>query len=310
MQRKFIYLINPISGIKKKPVLIETIRSATQHEGFDFEIIETRKDGDYRFLRELIPEKNITDLIICGGDGSVSTVTAHLLGVPVNVGIIPTGSGNGLALAAGIPYSTKRSLSIIFKGSSSWVDGFLINGKFSCMMCGIGNDAQVAHEFAQTKVRGLKTYLKISALNYFKCKPYSFTIHANEKKISLDAFFVTVANSNQFGNNVTIAPRASLSDGLIDFVVVKKMHKLVLPFALLHQISGSNTVTELQHYRNNRNIVYFQAKEAEIINHNNAPIHIDGEPEPSAEKIVIKVLPNAFRLLQPSVQPAGAPPHN
>jgi YegS/Rv2252/BmrU family lipid kinase len=300
MQRKFIYLINPISGIKKKPALFETIKTSTERAGFDFEIMETRKDGDYRFLRELIPGKKITDLVICGGDGSVSTVTAHLLDVSVNVGIIPTGSGNGLALAAGIPYSTKRSLDIIFKGTPSYVDGFLINGKFSCMMCGIGNDAQVAHEFAETRVRGLKTYLKISALNYFKCKPYSFTIVANEKNITLDAFFVTVANSNQFGNNVTIAPRASLSDGLLDFVVVKKMHKLVLPFALLHQISGSNAITELQHYRNNRNVVYFQAKEAEIINHDNAPIHIDGEPEPSAEKIGIKILPKAFRLLQPS----------
>jgi YegS/Rv2252/BmrU family lipid kinase len=300
MQRKFIFLVNPISGIKKKPALIETIRTSTQRAGFDFEITETRKDGNYGFLRNLISEKKITDLIICGGDGSVSTVTSHLLDVPVNVGIIPTGSGNGLALAAGIPYSTKRSLNIIFKGRASYVDGFLINGKFSCMMCGIGNDAQVAHEFAETRVRGLKTYLKISALNYFKCRPYSFTILANEKTISLDAFFVTVANSNQFGNNVTIAPRASLSDGLLDFIIVKKMHKLVLPFALLHQISGSNTITELQHYRNNRNIVYFQAKEVEIINHDNAPIHIDGEPVPSVEKIAIKILPNAFRLLQPS----------
>lgn len=300
MQRKFIFLVNPISGIKKKPALIETIKASTQAANFDFEIMETRKDGDYRFLPSLIAEKKVTDLIICGGDGSVSTVTAHLLDVPVNVGIIPTGSGNGLALAAGIPYSTKRSLDIIFKGNSSYIDGFRINGKFSCMMCGIGNDAQVAHEFAETKVRGLKTYLRISALNYFKCKPYSFTIVANEKKLSLDAFFITVANSNQFGNNVTIAPVASLSDGLLDFVVVKKMHKLVLPFALLHQISGSNTVTELAHYRNNHNIVYFQAKEAEIINHDNAPVHVDGEPEPTTEKITIKILPNAFRLLRPS----------
>jgi YegS/Rv2252/BmrU family lipid kinase len=301
MHRNFIFLVNPISGIKKKPALIQTIKASTQAAGFPFEIMETRKDGDYRFLKSLLTEKNITDLVICGGDGTVSTVTAHLLDLPVNIGIIPTGSGNGLALAAGIPYSTKRSLDIIFRGHSAYVDGFRINGKFSCMMCGIGNDAQVAHEFAETKVRGLKTYLRISALNYFKCKPYSFTILSNQKKISLDAFFVTVANSNQFGNHVTIAPRASLSDGLLDFVVVKKMHKLVLPFALLHQISGSNTITELQHYRHNRNIVYFQAQEAEIINHDNAPVHIDGEPETSTEKISIKILPNAFRLLQPSV---------
>ena len=300
MERKFIYLINPISGIKKKPALFQTIKDATEAAGFPFEIMETRKDGNYNFLQQLIHNEKITDLIICGGDGSVSTVTAWLLHTDVNVGIIPTGSGNGLALAAGIPYSTKRSLDIIFKGYSSYIDGFMINDKFSCMMCGIGNDAMVAHEFANKKVRGLKTYLKLSALNYFKSKPYSFAVAANEKDISVNAFFVTVANSNQFGNNITIAPRASLNDGLLDFVIVKKMHKLMLPFALLRQISGINAVTALQHYRNNSNIVYFQAAEAVIENLSDAPIHIDGEPVACTRSIRIKIVPKAFRLLQPS----------
>ena len=143
MERKFIYLINPISGIKKKPALFQTIKDATEAAGFPFEIMETRKDGNYNFLQQLIHDEKITDLIICGGDGSVSTVTAWLLHTDVNVGIIPTGSGNGLALAAGIPYSTKRSLDIIFKGYSSYIDGFMINDKFSCMMCGIGNSCSL-----------------------------------------------------------------------------------------------------------------------------------------------------------------------
>jgi len=79
------------------------------------------------------------------------------------------------------------------------------------------------------------------------------------------------------------------------------MHKLMLPFALLHQISGSNAVEELKNYRNNKNIIYFQAREATIINNTNAPLHIDGEPEPLTQKIKFKIMPNAFRLLQPSV---------
>ena len=301
MKRKLLYLINPISGTKRKPLLKKTIEKRTAGQKLSFEIGETRSDGDYASLREHIINEKFTDVIICGGDGSVSTITSFLLGTDISIGIVPTGSGNGLALAAGIPYSTEKALEIIFKGQSSPIDGFRINDKFSCMMCGIGCDAQIAHDFANKKVRGLKTYLQLSALQYFKAQSFNFTIKTKDLSTDIDAFFITISNSNQFGNNITIAPKASLNDGLFDIVIVKKMNKLMLPFALLHQISGINALEELKNYRNNKNIIYFQAREATIINNGNAPLHIDGEPEPLTGKIKFKILPNAFRLLQPSL---------
>ena len=299
MKRKLLYLINPISGTKRKPLLKKTIEKRTARQKLSFEIGETRSDGDYESLRERVINEKFTDVIICGGDGSVSTIASFLLGTDVSIGIVPTGSGNGLALAAGIPYSTEKALEIIFKGQSSPIDGFRINDKFSCMMCGIGCDAQIAHDFANRKVRGLKTYLQLSALQYFKAQSFNFTIKTKDLSTDIDAFFITISNSNQFGNNITIAPKASLNDGLFDIVIVKKMNKLMLPFALLHQISGINALEELKNYRNNKNIIYFQAREATIINNGNAPLHIDGEPEPLTGKIKFKILPNAFRLLQP-----------
>lgn len=300
MTRKFIFYINPISGVRKKPLLKAAITKRMEAENIHSEIADTRADGDYSDLPERIRKQKITDVIICGGDGSVSTITSFLLNIDVRVGIIPMGSGNGLAFAAGIPSSTAKALDIIIAGNASYIDGFYINDKFSCMMCGIGSDAQVAHDFAQQKRRGLQTYLKLSALHYFKSKPFSFKISANGSVLETDAFFIVIANSNQFGNNVTIAPKASLSDGLLDIVVVNKMHKLVLPFALLQQIAGINTLREIKNYNKSGNIIYFQAAELKITNKGGAPIHIDGEPEPSAEKIKIKVHPNAFRLLQPA----------
>ena len=299
MQRKLIYLINPISGTQKKARLRALISGQTEAEGLPFSVMDTRVDGDYTLLRHKVLEEKITDVIVCGGDGSVSAVTAALMNVDVAVGIIPMGSGNGLALAAGIPVSTRRALKIIFEGKSSFVDGFSINGKFSCMMCGIGSDAQIAHDFAAKKKRGLKTYLRLSALHYFKSKPFPFTIRTGERSFDTKAFFICVANSNQFGNHVTIAPKASLNDGLFDIVIVNKMSKLMLPFYLLHQIAGRNALQETHSYRKSRSITYFQASAATIINHGDAPLHIDGEPEPSIKKIDFKMIPNAFRLLQP-----------
>ncbi|MEO8584214.1 MAG: YegS/Rv2252/BmrU family lipid kinase [Flavitalea sp.] len=299
MKRKLFYLINPISGTKKKKPLKQNIIDATSNAGFDYEIMDTRADGDYSFLQHKIKEDHITDVIICGGDGSVSTVASYLLDIPVAIGIIPMGSGNGLALAAGIAVSTKKALDVIFKGKSAYIDGFSINNKFSCMMCGIGSDAQIAHEFATKEKRGLQTYLKLSASNYFKSKAFNFSISTHNKTFDTNAFFICVANSNQFGNHVTIAPRASLNDGLFDVVVVKKMHKLLLPFSLINQIAGNNKLQQMHNYRDNKNILYFQSEEITIINKSMAPIHIDGEPQPGEEKLIFKMIPNAFRLLQP-----------
>jgi diacylglycerol kinase (ATP) len=298
MQRKLVYLINPISGTRKKTSLRDIIIQKTEAEGLAFEILETRLDGNYSFLKEKIFREKITDIIVCGGDGSVSIIASVLLDVDVAVGIIPMGSGNGLALAAGIPTAPSRALKIIFNGRSEYIDGFSINGKFSCMMCGMGSDAQIAHDFASKKTRGLKTYLKLSALHYFRSRPFSFTIQTKEKTFDTNAFFICVANSNQFGNHVTIAPKASLNDGLFDIVVVNKMSKLTLPFYLLHQIAGINALQEMNNYRKNKSITYFQTSEATIINHSDAPLHIDGEPQPLTKKIELKIIPNAFRLIQ------------
>ncbi|RYF80200.1 MAG: diacylglycerol kinase, partial [Chitinophagaceae bacterium] len=211
MLRKFIYFINPISGTKNKEALLQLIKDKTVAQGIAYDILHTRADGDYSFLEQKIKEEAITDIIICGGDGTVNQVSAALQGINVSVGIIPMGSGNGLALTAGIPVDPSKALDLIFTGKTGFIDGFYINNNFSCMLCGLGFDAQVAHDFAAQKKRGLITYVQQTLKNFFSAKPYPFTIHIDGQHIKTDAFFISIANSNQFGNNVTIAPKASIS---------------------------------------------------------------------------------------------------
>jgi len=308
VSRKLLYLVNPISGTRRKSRLRELITQKTEAAGIPFEIADTRRDCDYSDLPRKIAEDGISDVIVCGGDGSVSTVVAHLLDTDIAIGVIPMGSGNGLALAAGIPKNIPRALDIIFRGQSDRVDGLMINGVFSCMMCGLGADARIAHSFALQKKRGLQTYIRLSLQHYFRLSSYPFTIRIGEREISTDAFFLVIANSNQFGNHVTIAPKASLKDGLIDFVIVRKMNRAALPFALAKQIAGVNPPQPVKECAADRSILYLQAPAATIINRQEAPLHIDGEPRASAPVIEIRVLPGAFRLLQPGLrqQPPAA----
>lgn len=300
MTRKIIYLVNPISGTKEKSSLKDLIRRKTTEQNIPFEIQETSKAGDYHDLRKKIVQENFTDVITCGGDGTISTVAGALLDLDVRFGIIPLGSGNGLALTAKIPTSAVKALDVIFKGIASRIDGLYINDRFSCMLCGIGFDAQVAHDFAMSKRRGLQTYIRISAINFFKARTYRFAIESNEKSFESDAFFLSIANSNQFGNNFRIAPQASLRDGLLDIVIVKKMNKLMLPFSLLGQITGINALQQIDDHINRRNIIYFQTESLKIHNYQDAPLHIDGDPASSASVFSIRIQPKAFLLFQPS----------
>jgi len=299
MSRKIIYLINPIAGTKKKAQLKDLIIRKSRAEGIHFDILSTKANGDYDHLLKAIKKDAITDVVICGGDGTVNAVVNALQGIHVNIGILPVGSGNSLALATKIPIQPGRALDVIFKGKALPVDAFYINEKFSCVLCGIGFDADVAHEFAKQKTRGLQTYLRISTLKFFKAKPYPFEIKLEDRIFKTDAYFISIANSNQFGNNVTIAPRASLSDGLLDIVIVKKMNKVLLPISVLLQVAGNNPLRKVSDYGDKKNIVYVQTNRISIRNPALAPLHIDGEPADTSAEFKIRLIPHCFKLIQP-----------
>ncbi len=299
MKRKFIFLVNPISGTRSKTKLVNLITDRTRAIQIPFEIIDTSKDGDYSFLVQKIGTESITDVIVCGGDGTINQVAAALLNISVNIGVIPMGSGNGLALAAGISTHPSKALDIIFKGNAAAVDGFYVNKHFGCMLTGVGFDAQVAHDFATQSTRGLWTYIKQSLRLFFRYKTYPFVIEINGEKISTEAFFISIANSNQFGNHVTIAPKASLHDGLLDVIVVNKKNKYFTALSLLGHIKLGKVQQPIVQKGHTAAIDYWQTTNIKIENPSLAPLHIDGEPAVTDRTIEVNIIPAAIRLLQP-----------
>ena len=299
MKRKILFFINPISGTRSKVQLEKTIIKKCLEKTIGFEFLLTAEDGNYSFLREKVRRDAITDIVICGGDGSISPIAAPLLNLKINIGIIPMGSGNGLAFTAKIPRSVSRALEIIFAGKASYIDAFLINGKLGCMLCGIGLDAQVAYDFSLQKKRGLSTYLRQSFKNFLSATPYSLELQIKKIKFNVDAFFICIANSNQFGNNFTIAPQASLSDGLLDIIVVKKMSKPRILWSVIKQMKVGKIRSHEEKKFHTKDILYFQTDKLKIINPQLAPLHIDGDHSPTAKEFNIEIIPTAFRLIQP-----------
>lgn len=295
--RKLIYLVNPISGTRGKNALANLITEKTTAQQLPFEILPTVASGDYTFLRNKIGEENITDVVICGGDGSVNQVLHSLRGVNTRFGIVPMGSGNGLALAAGIPKASAKALDVIFAGHTRTTDAFMVNNQFACMLCGLGFDAAVAHEFALQPRRGLKTYAELTTRKFFSAKCYPFVVSTNKITFKSDAYFVSIANSNQFGNNFTIAPQADLCDGLLDVVIVKKTNKPMLLWNVLQQVLTGKTKKVENSLESP--VIYFQTDKLSIQNPEGAPMHIDGEPRESEEALSINILPAYFDLIQP-----------
>ena len=299
MARKIIYIINPISGTRKKNGLYALIEHETRKKNYAFKIFPSVASGDYSFLKNIIKEEKITDVAIAGGDGTVSQVVGSLMNKEINFGIIPCGSGNGLALAARIPVQQKNALANVFSGHGELIDGFKVNEKFACMLCGIGFDAKVAHDFANQPKRGLRTYVKEVLKNFISAKTYSFEFRVKNKKFKTEAYFISIANSNQFGNKVTIAPRASLSDGLLDVVIVTKQNKLSFLMQTLRQLIGWNELQTDENIHEDKSVIYFQTDKIFIKNLREAPIHIDGEPCNLVSEVNIQVIPKCFKLIQP-----------
>ncbi|MEO6812445.1 MAG: YegS/Rv2252/BmrU family lipid kinase [Ginsengibacter sp.] len=299
MSRKILFFINPISGTKSKPHLEQKIIKKCNERNISYEILFTSKDGVYDFLHDKIAKENITDISICGGDGSIAPIVSYILNTPVNIGIIPFGSGNGLARTAGIPKSTDKAIDIILSGHASYVDAFLINNQLSTHVCGLGFDAKVAHDFAKKKKRGLQAYTKIALKNLFSAKPYPFVVEVNESHFPVNAFLVCVANSNQFGNNFKIARKASICDGLLDIVILQKTTKFKIVFSVIRQLISGNIQNVSKKNIEKKNILYFQTTKIRIENPRLAPLHIDGDPSETATGFSFEILPSAYKLIQP-----------
>ncbi len=276
----------------------EYLRRHAEADDMECSVVYTARHTNAFALQHIAEEFEATDMIACGGDGTVNLVASAVRNTNLNLGIVPVGSGNGLSRTVGIPMNVHDAYAVVRRGKVEKIDSFCVNRQFACMLAGVGLDAAVAESFANNGNRGFLTYTYETLVQYFKAEPYHFEIEIDGCAISTEAWFISIANSNQFGNNFTIAPLASLSDGLLDIVIVQKMSKAALPLALWQQVRGQNTLQTLQELKGHK-ILYSQGKTIRIKNTGNAPLHIDGDPAAASAEIQFSINPHSIRMLVP-----------
>lgn len=284
---KILFIINPISGTVKKSGVQQLIQTYLDTSKFDYSITHT----EYPLHATEIAKKeaeNYKIIVAVGGDGTVHEVGLGLIHTNTILGILPMGSGNGLARHLKIPMSTKKAILNLNTFKSKTIDTVKINDTYFLGAGGIGFDAHISNLFATSKTRGFITYIKISINEFFKYQEQEYQLHIEGNTFNRKAFLITFANSNQYGNNAFIAPNSIIDDGFISIVILKKFSLIyAIPLAIklfTKKINSSKFVEEIK------------VKKALIISPNQE-IHLDGEPLLTNREINIEVLPQSLKVI-------------
>lgn len=289
LQGPFLFVVNPNSGTGAVNTFRKSIKKFDNDERI--RVIESRNPEHSLELAHSAQSQGYAAVIAVGGDGSVHEIAAELIGTAVALGIIPTGSGNGISRHLGISNQIPKAIDQMLKGKMRIIDTFKVNEEIAIGFSGIGIDAQVAKLFAETTERGFSNYVKLSIDAFTNYKPTSFTIKVDDDKHTIAAYSIVAANTSQFGNNAFINPQAKDDDGLIELIAVKAMPPAVLmPVAsrlFLKSIHRSKWVDVLK------------AKRIEIENHDGAELQIDGEALGVRNKLIIEVNPQSLTVLTP-----------
>jgi len=290
-KKRIKFIINPISGTRDKEFIESYIIKHIKHTEFFYDIDYTEYAQHATLLAKGAVEKNYDAVIAIGGDGSINEIARALFQTDTAMGIIPNGSGNGLAHYLDIPLNVGKAIEIINDFKIVSIDTATINNKLFVSVAGLGFDALVAEGFAQSKTRGFFSYLKVIIQNYFTYKRGTYIIYCDGKKFEKKVMMITLANSNQFGYNSIIAPDAFINDGLIDVCLIEKVPFVEAPLLSL--------LLFLKRIDVSKRIEIFKAKELTIIQNKKRVIHIDGDPFTLSKKLHIKVQPNTLKVIVP-----------
>ena len=227
-----------------------------------------------------------------GGDGTVHEIGKRLVGTSLALGILPLGSGNGLARHLGIPLRLADALRACDEGIIATIDTGAVNGTPFIGVMGVGLDAVIAERFSSSTVRGLRTYLKLGLATFYEFASQVYEIEVDGVRSSHEALVVAVANSSQYGNNARIAPLASLQDGILDVVIIEHVTTFVAPFMLMRLFNGS--------FHQSRHVKVLQGREITIRRARSSAAHVDGEPIALPTDVHVRIVPQSLRVVLPA----------
>lgn len=303
MKKKTLIVVNPISGVGRQKRIELLLKINLNQDLFDYKVKYTEHIHHGTEIARKAADEGYDCVVACGGDGSVNDVVQGLRGTDVRLGIIPCGSGNGLARTLKIPLQPWLAIRVLNQQFEQTIDAIIVNDKHVVVnAAGVGYDAYIARLMKVAKTRGLAAYTNLVLREYdrYKCSDYHLIVDGRE--YYRNAWFIAVANSQQFGYNLAVAPKAKLDDGLMDISIIDKVP--LDHVAITAPLAFSNHLDLSQH------VEMFRTKDLIIEGNVDKWVNLDGEGEnigstvhfvmdPKAVKIYARDLKNPLKNMAP-----------
>lgn len=291
MQKRALFIVNPISGVHKKEHLKPLLDLHLDKEKYEYEVVYTEGPGHATEICKNAVKEGAELIVAVGGDGSVNEIAKGLIHSESTLGIIPAGSGNGLAHHLGIPQNFRKAIEMINQGKVVKIDTGSINNRLFVSIGGVGFDGYIARKFSKVKKRGFLSYARLVAERFPNYKPKKYEIEIDGRIISRRALFLTFANSDRFGYFTSIAPNAKVDDGLLDVVIAEKPMIIEIPL-----------LTSLMYWRKidkSKYIEVLKASELTVRSKKKRWVNIDGEAVKMSKELHVKIIPQSLNIIVP-----------
>ena len=289
---KVCLIINPISGTESKKNIPEEVAAAIDQKKYDLMIRVTGYPNHASEIARHAVKKKFKFVITAGGDGTVNEVARELINSDTVLGILPYGSGNGLARELGIPLDTEKALNIILNANTRVIDYGIANDHIFFCTCGFGFDAFVSDKFAEKKKRGPLGYVRnvLESVVDFRAEEYELTY--DDGKLTGKAFILTCANASQYGNEAYIAPGASMDDGKMNVSILKPLNALEIPQTTIQLFT--------KNIDKNSKMTSLLTRTLNIKRSKAGVMHVDGEPVHTGSEVNVKMIHKGLKVFVPS----------
>ncbi|MDR1517317.1 MAG: diacylglycerol kinase family lipid kinase [Dysgonamonadaceae bacterium] len=295
-KEKICVIINPVSGTESKQYIPDEVAAAFNQKKFDvFFRITGYPDHATEIAKDAVGKK-YKYVITVGGDGTVNEVAKALIGTDCTLGIIPFGSGNGLARDLHIPLNSRNALKIILAGNVRTIDYGVANDHVFFCTCGVGFDAFISGKFAEEKLRGPLGYLRQVLEGVIDFKSDEYDLDYDDGSLKERAFVLTCANASQYGNDAFIAPEADMEDGKMNVSILKPLNAIEIPQTTLQLFT--------KNIDKNSKMISLLTSSLTIHRSREGVMHVDGEPVQTGKDISVKIVPKGLRVLAPK-KPRG-----
>lgn len=290
-KKKIIFIVNPVSGTQSKSLILNLLDEKMDNQKYVWSVVYTERAGHAIEIAAQAAGEGVDIVVAIGGDGTINEIARSLVHTNTALGIIPCGSGNGLARHLHIPMEPKKAIDILNEGITDKIDYGKINGTSFFCTCGLGFDAFVSLKFANAGKRGLLTYLEKTLQESLKYEPETYELETEDGTSKYKAFLIACGNASQYGNNAYITPQATLTDGLLDVTILE-------PFTVLDVPSLSFQLFNKTIDQNSR-IKTFRCKKLCIHRTKPGVVHFDGDPMHTSQNVTVEIIKKGLYVVVP-----------